>query len=54
VQVFRQGTDLKVVLRLPEGMETFHRQAAAVRAAGAVRAFDPYATRIDVDEAPPA
>ncbi len=54
VQVFRHGTDLKVILHLPAGMEAFHRQAAAVRAAGAVRAFDPYATRIDVDEEAPA
>lgn len=50
VQVYRRGADLLVSLDLPEEMESFHRQAAAVRAVGAVRAYDPYAARIDVDE----
>lgn len=50
VRVYRRGNDLLVSLGLPQDLESFHRQAAAVRAVGAVRAYDPYAARIDVDE----
>lgn len=50
IHVTRRGKDLLVSLGLPQGLDAFHRQAAAVRAAGAVRAYDPYAERIDVDE----
>jgi hypothetical protein len=46
--VFRSGTGLVVTIDVPAGTEERRVEAAAVRAQGAVRSLDPFATVVDV------
>ena len=47
-EVRRNGTELRVSLHVPSEVPEIVAEMAAVRAAGAIRDVDPYASRIDV------
>ena len=47
-EVRRSGAELQVSLRVPSDVPATVAEMAAVRAAGAIRDVDPYASRIDV------